>query len=142
MRRAAIGVLGLTVMLGPALAESEKIYRLGALLQNSGAREVIRQVLVPELEKHGFTEGKNLVIDVTAGASQQLPLLATELVARNPNAIIAAGGRALSAATAATATIPIVTFGANPVELGYAQSLSHPAGNVTGIVILLLELDA
>jgi putative ABC transport system substrate-binding protein len=142
MRRTAIGVLGLILVFGPALAQSEKIHRLGVLLQNSRAREVIQIVLVPELEKHGFTEGKNLIIDVTAGASEQLPLLAKELVARDPSAVIAAGGRALSAATAATATIPIVTFGANPVELGYAQSLSHPAGNVTGLVILLRELDA
>ena len=37
--------------------------------------------------------------------------------------------------------MPIVTFGADPIELGFAASYARPGGNVTGVVILASELE-
>jgi len=48
---------------------------------------------------------------------------------------------ALAAMKDASSTVPIVAFGPDPVAQGFAQSLSRPGGNVTGVVILAAELD-
>jgi putative ABC transport system substrate-binding protein len=64
-----------------------------------------------------------------------------ELLAARPDAIVAVGA-AIAVAGAATRTVPIVAFGSNPVELGLAAGFARPGGNVTGVVILTVELDA
>jgi len=67
--------------------------------------------------------------------------LMRELLAARPDAVIAIGPAAIVAAGAATRTVPIVTFGTDPIELGLAQSYARPGGNVTGVVILASELE-
>ncbi|TMJ23014.1 MAG: hypothetical protein E6G95_20200, partial [Alphaproteobacteria bacterium] len=37
------------------------------------------------------------------------------------------------AAQRATSTVPIVSITGDPVGLGFARSLSHPGGNITGV---------
>jgi putative tryptophan/tyrosine transport system substrate-binding protein len=47
------------------------------------------------------------------------------------------------AVIAATKTIPIVvSFGGDPVRLGYVSSLNHPGGNVTGVTVFSTDLEA
>ena len=63
-----------------------------------------------------------------------MPALAAELVALNPDLLIAAGPQAAVALKSATATIPIVFVAVvDPVGLGLVQSLSRPGGNITGL---------
>ena len=73
--------------------------------------------------------------------SDELPSVARELVARRPDAILAIGTQPIVAARDATPAIPVVMYGTTPVELGFAQGLSRPGANMTGIVILSDELD-
>ena len=76
------------------------------------------------------------------GRLDQLPALASELVAR-PVAIIAALAESGFAAKAATTTIPIVFgSGGDPVEMGLVTSINRPGGNVTGATFLTAQLGA
>lgn len=53
--------------------------------------------------------------------------------ANSRSVIVAIGSSAASTASDATDTVPIVVFGASPVELRLAANLAHPGGNVTGV---------
>ena len=92
--------------------------------------------LRPELDKLGWTEGRNIVFmePQTAGSDNaRLPALASELVAQNPDVILVASVPATRALMQATKSIPIVMSGvANPVELGIVAGFVKPGGNVTG----------
>ena len=134
----------LPVLLWPcaASAAAEKIYRLGELASSTAALEITRSSTLPELAKLGYREGRNLVIDERVGDAAAMPRLARETLLTKPDAIIAIGADAIAAAAAATSSVPIVIFGGDPVSRGLAINLSHPDGNVTGVVILVAELDA
>src|SRR6516165_2573775 len=70
-----------------------------------------------------------------------MPGLAQDLILSRPDAIIAFGTDAIRAAHKASTTIPIVTFGPDPVTLGLAASVARPGGHVTGVADLPFELD-
>jgi len=103
------------------------------------------QEFLSSLAESDFIEGRNVVIEYrwAEGRYDRLPDLAAELVRRRVDVIVAVGGSMSGrAAKAATDTIPIVVLsGADPVEAGFAQTLSHPGGNVTGIAQLVVESD-
>src|SRR5215469_2758277 len=121
---------------------AEKIYRLGFLEPTAAATEITRSVMLPELATLGFREQVNLAIDESVGDAVAFTRLAQELVLSRPDAITAFGGNAVRGAHNATSTIPIVSFGPDLVQLGLAASLARPGGNVTGVVVLGVELDA
>jgi ABC-type uncharacterized transport system substrate-binding protein len=94
----------------------------------------------------GFTEGKNVRIEYRWAEDRydRLPAMAAELVRDKVAVIVASGGNVSAlAAKAATTTIPIVfSAAADPVTGGLVESLNRPGGNVTGIALLTIELDA
>jgi putative ABC transport system substrate-binding protein len=92
--------------------------------------------LKPELEKLGWTEGRNLeFLDVrtTEGSSESLPALVTELMAQHPDLILVQTVPATRALMQATKSTPIVMIGVgSPLEVGIIPDYSRPGGNVTG----------
>jgi putative ABC transport system substrate-binding protein len=67
------------------------------------------------------------------GRATHYPDLARDVVARNPDLIIATGNNLVLDFKAATTTIPIIGAFADPVGTGIVSSLARPGGNITGI---------
>ena len=94
----------------------------------------------------GYVEGRNVGIEFlwAEGQHSRLTALAAELVSRRVDVIVAPGGApAALAAKAATTSIPIVfEMGGDPIALGLVESLSRPAGNLTGVTSFNVDLSA
>jgi putative ABC transport system substrate-binding protein len=97
------------------------------------------------MRRLGWIEGRNLVVErrMTGEDPERRKAAAAELIAANPDVIVAAGMVDALPVHALTRTIPIVVIGGSDiVEEGLAASLARPGGNVTGIVVLRGELDS
>jgi putative tryptophan/tyrosine transport system substrate-binding protein len=123
-------------------AKSAHIGFLNLAPASAWADEV--EALRAGLRDLGYIEGKNILIEFRwADTVDQLPELATELVHKNVDVIIAPASTEVEPARHATKTIPIVfAQHADPVGLGHVASLAHPGGNITGVSMVLTELAA
>ncbi len=136
------GALGLSLNLHAQVQATPR--RVGFL--SAFARpeiETLLHELRVELEKLGWTDGRNIVlleVRTTEGRNERLPSMAAELVAQGPDLILVQSGPATRALMQATKTIPIVMIGvASPVELGLVVDYRKPGGNVTGASYLADE---
>ena len=118
--------------------------RVGVLAPSTRAKEeVTLKAFFDEMRRLGRIEGQTIAYDRTYADDrhQDLPRLAAELVAHNPELIYAPPQIAAIAARQATRTIPIVfATGINPVGAGLVSSLARPGGNVTGILSVIDSL--
>ena len=119
--------------------QTAKIPRIGVLSpggsDKSDASLTTINAFIPALRELGYTEGQNIAIErkFAGGNADRLRSLATELVERRVDVIVAFSTPAVRAAKQATTTIPIVAIAmADPVEDELVASLSRPGGNVTG----------
>jgi len=92
----------------------------------------------------GDIDGKNIRLDfrLAEGDAGRLPELAEALVREKATVIIAQGSAAALAAQRATRSIPIVAAGNDLVALGLVESMPRPGHNITGVSLLITELDA
>jgi putative tryptophan/tyrosine transport system substrate-binding protein len=94
---------------------------------------------VKGMESLGYHDGKTIIYEFryAGGKTDQLQLLATELVEQKPKLIVGVASEAVVAAAKATRTIPIVsaTGDVDFIGLGLAKSLERPGGNVTGMTV-------
>lgn len=91
------------------------------------------------LKEHGLVEGRTmrLVIRHAEGKPDRLPDLVHELLADGAMVIVTSGTTQVRAAHRAAPNTPIVMVGsADPVMMGFAQSLARPGGHITGLSIL------
>ena len=88
------------------------------------------------LERLGWSEDVNVRIDYRfAPAGAQAQSFARELIALQPDVILAQSTPATAAVRAQTTIIPIVFAGvADPIGSGFVASLPRPGGNLTGLL--------
>ena len=125
-------------LLGVAFAQSNERVRLGYLWVGAeGSDGLTLSGLRQGLADFGLVEGRNLVLERRYADShpERLNALAMELVRLEVAVLLAPGAVVTRAARSATETIPIVSVTNDPVALGFAQTLAHPGGNVTGMAI-------
>jgi putative ABC transport system substrate-binding protein len=115
---------------------SAKVYRIGFLTTGSDPRTPLFDVFTQGMRELGWVEGRNYTVETlyTEGRNERLPALATELIQRKVDLLVATGSLPTAALKNATATIPILfLYVADPVGSGFVASLARPGGNVTGM---------
>ena len=96
-----------------------------------------------ELQKLGWTEGRNIAIDTRWAAAdvESMKRFAKELVALQPDLMVTGSTPATAAMRQQTRTIPIIfVLVADPVGSGLVANLPRPGGNVTGFTPLVGSL--
>ena len=122
-----------------ALAQSKDPWRLGALLYSDPQSDPQMAAIGRRLSELGYVEGRNIAIEYryAEGRLDRLPNLAAELVALQPNVILAVGGDVAPIAKKVDQKIPLVfVSSADPEQLGLVASLRRPGGNATGVTLL------
>jgi putative ABC transport system substrate-binding protein len=146
-RREFITVLGGLVAAWPLAARAQKsLPRIGWLVYGGSTLGPIDQSLKDALAQVGLVDGRNIeiVFGYANGKTDQLPRLASELVAQKPNLLLAVGGDAIKPLfEASKGGIPIVGgVSDSPMRAGIAVSLARPSMNFTGITFLTDEMAA
>lgn len=143
-RRKFLTLLGSAAIGWPlcARAEPERVRLLGVLMGFAEAdpdSRALVAVFESALEKLGWTKDRNLRMEVRwgGGDASKIGTLAKELVALQPDAILAQTTPVATALNRETKTIPIVFVTvSDPIGSGLATSLTHPGGNVTGFTFV------
>jgi putative ABC transport system substrate-binding protein len=84
----------------------------------------------------GYVEGRDFTIQWRFAEShpERYDALAAELAQQGVEVLIAGAPQVIPALQRAAPNVPIVVaISTDPVGLGFAQSLAHPGGNITGI---------
>jgi putative ABC transport system substrate-binding protein len=128
----------------PAKAQQPvKVYRVGFLSGGFPGPTHWTARLRAELQKLGYVEGKNIIIEArfTENKIDRLPGLADELVRLKPDVIVTGGQNDARAAKNATKMISIVgTSLGDPIANGLVESLARPGSNLTGFSSIVDEL--
>ena len=133
-----IGGAAVTWPLAARAQQGERLRRIGILmpfLPTNMEMQTRVRAFREELGKRGWAVGVNAQFDErwTSDNMDLIRSAATNIVELNPDAILAVGGRVIPILMERTRSIPIVNpGGSDPVGRGYAKSLAHPGGNVTG----------
>jgi len=131
----------------PSAAElREGHFRIGVLVAVSLSTTPSMAAFVKELQRLGYVEGQNTVIDVRSaeGEMGRLPELTKELVAVAPDVIFAVGTPPVMALKSSGTSIPVVFAGVadDPVRSGLVKSFPHPGTNFTGMLNVGLDIAA
>jgi putative tryptophan/tyrosine transport system substrate-binding protein len=142
-RRKVLGVLGGAAVAWPVVARAQQldqVRRIGVMIGLPDSDPELKKWLAAfrqGLAKLGWLEGRNIQIDFRfAPAGAGAPKLAKELLALQPDAILAFSTPAAAAFQRETKTTPIVFIGiADAVGQGFVRALSQPEGNLTGLTM-------
>ena len=117
---------------------------VGILVMGSPPPEAFLSLLFGGLRTLGYVENQNIKFDIQSaeGRPERLAALASELVARNVDLIVAYQTPPAIAAKKATRDVPIV-FSAvgDPLATDLIASFARPGGNATGTTAGVIEVS-
>jgi putative tryptophan/tyrosine transport system substrate-binding protein len=140
-RREFIRVLGGAAVTSPLVARAqqpEALRRIAILHDYNEADPAGRAQITAfreALQKQGWTDGRNAVIDYKSGATdnEMLRGYAAEILARKPDVVLTAGATVTAALQRVSRSVPIVFVNVtDPVGAGLVATLARPGGNTTG----------
>ena len=139
MRREFITLLGGAAAAWPLAARAQERMRRVGVLSNPGPGDAEMrsrtEAFAEGLRELGWTVGRNLQIDYrwSNGNAERLRAHAAELIALEPDVVLATSGVSIMPLLEASRRVPIVFAQTiDPVGLGVVESLSRPGGNITG----------
>ncbi len=149
-RREFIRLIGSAALAWPLGARAQRVGKVAKLAILGVAREAPRTKLAheaffAELQALGFKESANLTSEthwIDEDTRGQL-IVAAEIAQSAVDVLVVEGTESvLKAAMAANPNLPIVVYANNydPIERGYAKTLSEPGGNITGVFTRQPEL--
>ena len=120
--------------------QAERMRRIGVLAALASDDQEMQARLAgfrQALEGLGWSEGRNVRIDMRyARPSALAQELAKELVALQPDVILAHSTPIAAALQRESRTIPIVFVAvSDPIGVGFVASLARPGGNLTGLAL-------
>jgi putative tryptophan/tyrosine transport system substrate-binding protein len=122
----------------PLAARAQQAKRVGVLIGRDEKAVARVSRFTQGLTELGWTDGRNLRMDVRWAAPGKVDLLrrfAKELVDLQPDVILAGTTPVVTALQRETRTVPIVFAAINdPVGEGFVASLPRPGGNITGFI--------
>ena len=119
-----------------SVQRTEALQVVGLLSTRSPDDDAQVRAFLKGMRDLGYIEGQNLRIEIrwARGSNESLPALAAELADAKPRVIVANSEPGVRAVRDAASATPIVmTNVADPVAAGFAASLAHPAGAITGM---------
>jgi len=143
-----IVAFALSVLLTPPATEAQQkahLPRVGYLGTSSASLEAeLVKAFREGLRDLGYVEGQNILIEYrwAEGNYQRFPDLVADLVNLKVDLILTAGTPGALAAKRATQTIPIVmAVTGDAVGTGLVSSLARPGGNLTGLTMMVPDLE-
>jgi ABC-type uncharacterized transport system substrate-binding protein len=142
-RRQFITLLGGAAAAWPLAARAQqpaRMRRIGVLMPlaaDDPEAQTRLAAFAQGLERLGWTIARNIRIETrwAAGDPERIRTGVAELLALEPDAILATGSTTVGPLRRATRTIPIMfVLTIDPVGAGFVGSLAHPGANVTGFI--------
>jgi putative ABC transport system substrate-binding protein len=142
-RREFVALLGGAAATWPLAAEAQhadRMRRIGVLVGMAESDPEMQLWLASfrqGLEQLGWSEGRNVRIEYRSyiAGSDELQIRAKELLALQPDVILAEGTSTTAAFQRQTRAIPIVFVAvSDPIGSGFIASLARPGGNLTGVL--------
>ena len=120
--------------------QGERVRRVGVLMHTTSDEldaQAQMAAFLQGLQVAGWEVGRNLRIETrwSGGDPARLRKNAADLVALNPDVIMAGSGPTLPTILRETRTVPIVfAQSIDPIGSGSVRSLAQPGGNATGFL--------
>ncbi|WP_291296838.1 ABC transporter substrate-binding protein [Elioraea sp.] len=136
-RRTALA-LPLAWLARPARAQLRRPPRVGYLHSVSiGPANNATRLIVGALKARGLVEGQTIFLRAGRGEPAILARVLDELVAIDPDVLVAVGAPAVLAAAQHVRRLPVVgvDLETDPVAAGLATSVARPGGHVTGLFL-------
>jgi putative ABC transport system substrate-binding protein len=140
-RRQFVTLIGGAALTWPLEARAQpvdRVRRIGVMMplaESDLEAQIVVAAFVQRLQALGWTDGGNVRIDYrwAGGDDLRIQALAKQLVALQPDLIVARSSPVVAALLQQTRIIPIVFAQVVDAERqGFVATLAHPGGNITG----------